>query len=99
MQAAIRIGDFPHGFDQVVLLIGGARGVDQVGKLIERGGIALLCQSQLLEFVQFLRGQFEFAFQNEDDWIRNRVTARCECFETLNFRRPESILYLDMGNS
>jgi len=41
----------------------------------------------------------EFSFQSGEDWIRNRVTARCEVFETLNFKRPESIIWLDMGNS
>ena len=41
----------------------------------------------------------EFAFQNEDDFINNRVCVRCECLETLNIKRPESLIYLDMGNS
>jgi hypothetical protein len=41
----------------------------------------------------------EFATQNEDDWIRNLLCARCEEFSCLNVRRSDGIIYADMGNS
>lgn len=41
----------------------------------------------------------EFSYQDQDNFIKNMITARIECFETLAIRRPDSIVYRDFSNS
>lgn len=59
----------------------------------------LLFDNRYIQRVETESMRIEFAYQNEDDWIKNLVCARLECFECLNLLRPESIQYHDFGNS
>lgn len=40
-----------------------------------------------------------FSYENNDNFEKNMVTAKVECFEELNILRPDSIIYRDFGNS
>jgi hypothetical protein len=40
-----------------------------------------------------------FSYENNDNFEKNMVTAKVECFEELNILRPDGIIYRDFGNS
>jgi hypothetical protein len=52
----------------------------------------LVIDANRIERLETETVRVEFAFTNEDDWIRNLVCARIECFENINFIRPDSII-------
>ncbi len=52
----------------------------------------LIIDQSRIERLETESVRVEFAFQNEDDWIKNLVCARIECFENINFLRPDSII-------
>jgi hypothetical protein len=52
----------------------------------------LIIDASRIERLETESVRVELAFQNEDDWIKNLVCARIECFENINFLRPDSII-------
>lgn len=59
----------------------------------------LIFDANEIERVETENLRIEFSFEDQDNFIKNLITARIECFETLNIRRPEGILYRDFSNS
>ncbi len=59
----------------------------------------LIIDRDEIERVETESLRIEFSFEDQDNFIRNLVTARIECFETLNLRRPEGLIYHDFSNS
>jgi hypothetical protein len=54
------------------------------------------------DYVERVEGEslrVEFSYENNDNFEKNLVTARCECFEEVNILRREAIIYTDLGNS
>lgn len=54
------------------------------------------------DYVERVEGEslrVEFSNENEDNFIKNLVTARCECFEEVNLLRTDAVIYRDLGNS
>jgi len=41
----------------------------------------------------------EFSMEDSDNFQRNKITARCECFENIALLRPDSVIYKDFSNS
>lgn len=53
----------------------------------------------IVERVETESLRVEFSFENNDNFEKNMVTARVECFEEINILRPDGIIYRDLGNS
>lgn len=60
---------------------------------------ALVVDTDFVERVETESLRVEFSYEDQDNFIRNLVTARVECFEELNILRPDSLIYRDFGNS
>lgn len=41
----------------------------------------------------------EFSYENQDNFEKNQITARIECFEEINRLRDDASIYHDFGNS
>ena len=41
----------------------------------------------------------QFSMENQDNFEKNQVTARIECFEEINRLRDDASIYRDFGNS
>lgn len=53
----------------------------------------------IVERVETESLRVDFSFENNDNFEKNMVTARVECFEEINILRPDGIIYRDLGNS
>ena len=54
------------------------------------------------DYVERVEGEslrVEFSYENQDNFEKNLVTARCECFEEVNLLRTDAVIYRDLGNS
>lgn len=54
------------------------------------------------DYVERVEGEslrVEFSYENQDNFEKNLVTARVECFEEVNLLRADAIIYRDFGNS
>ena len=61
-------------------------------------GIALaLADLALINATQSLR--VEFSYEDNDNFRRNLVTVKVECFEELNILRPNAIIHGEFGGS
>lgn len=60
---------------------------------------ALIFDRDIMERVETESLRVEFSYENNDNFEKNMVTARVECFEELNILRPDGIIYHDFGNS
>lgn len=59
---------------------------------------AMIVDSDFIERVETESLRVEFSYEDSDNFQRNLVTARVECFEDLNLLRTDAHSYLDMGN-
>jgi hypothetical protein len=59
----------------------------------------LVVDSDYIERVETESLRVEFSYEDSDNFQKNLVTARVECFEDLNIMRAEAISVADMGNS
>lgn len=59
----------------------------------------LIFDRDIVERVETESLRVEFSYENNDNFEKNMVTARVECFEELNILRPDGIIYRDLGNS
>lgn len=59
----------------------------------------LIFDRDIMERVETESLRVEFSYENNDNFEKNMVTARVECFEELNILRPDGIIYHDFGNS
>lgn len=60
---------------------------------------ALVIDRDYVERVEGESLRVEFSYENQDNFEKNLVTARCECFEEVNLLRTDSVIYADLGNS
>jgi HK97 family phage major capsid protein len=60
---------------------------------------ALIFDRDIMERVETESLRVEFSYENNDNFEKNMVTARVECFEELNILRPDGVIYRDFGNS
>jgi hypothetical protein len=59
----------------------------------------LLIDRDYVERVEGESLRVEFSYENQDNFEKNLVTARCECFEEVNLLRTDAVIYRDLGNS
>lgn len=52
-----------------------------------------------LERVETESLRVEFSYEDSDNFEKNLVTARVECFEEINLLRPDAFIYHDFANS
>lgn len=58
----------------------------------------LIIDSDYLERVETESINIQFSYENSDNFTKNLVTARIECFEDVNMLRLDSNIYGDFGN-
>jgi len=59
----------------------------------------LLADSDYLERVETESIRIEFSYEDADNFTKNLVTARIECFEDVNMLRTDALIYGDFGNA
>ena len=59
---------------------------------------ALIIDSDFVERVETESLRVEFSYEDSDNFQRNLVTARVECFEDINVMRTDALIYGDFGN-
>lgn len=65
----------------------------------QSGDKAMILDNDFVERIEGESLRLEFSFEDSDNFQKNMVTARLECFETLNVMRGDAVSYLDFGNS
>ncbi len=60
---------------------------------------ALVIDNEYLERVETESLRVEFSYEDADNFTKNLVTARVECFEDINLLRTDAHIYADMGNA
>lgn len=58
----------------------------------------LIIDRDFLERVEVEGLNVTFSYENSDNFIKNLVTARVECYEAVNLMLPASAIFSDMGN-
>ncbi len=74
-------------------------GMPLVGASWAQSDKILVFDDGYLERVEGESLRVEFSYENQDNFEKNLVTARVECFEELNILRPDALIYYDFGNS
>lgn len=59
---------------------------------------ALIIDNEYLERVETESLRVEFSYEDADNFTKNLVTARVECFEDINLLRTDAHIYADLGN-
>jgi hypothetical protein len=67
-------------------------GVPIIGASFADPGAMTLWDNDELERVETETLSVTFSFENEDNFKKNKVTAKVECFEELNVLRPDAII-------
>ena len=73
-------------------------GVPVVGASWVTDDKALIIDSNFVERVETEGLRVEFSYEDSDNFQRNLVTARVECFEDINILRTDAVIYADFGN-
>ncbi len=74
-------------------------GTPLVGASWAQSDHALIFDRDFVERVETESMRVDFSYENNDNFEKNMVTARIECFEELNILRPDGLIYKDFGNS
>lgn len=74
-------------------------GVPIVGASFASDDKVMIIDSEMIERIETESMRVDFSFENQDNFEKNLVTARLECFEELNLLRTDAHFYLDMGNA
>jgi HK97 family phage major capsid protein len=69
--------------------------VPVIGASFATAGKIMVIDFDFIERVETEGLRVEFSYENEDNFKRNLVTARVECFEDLNLLRPDAHTYTD----
>lgn len=85
------------------VVINGAGGLTVWGvPVIEASWVAddkvLIIDRDFLERVEVESLNVTFSYENSDNFIKNLVTARVECYEAVNLMMPSSAIFADFGN-
>lgn len=73
-------------------------GVPVIGASWVTDDKALIIDADYVERVETESLRVEFSYEDSDNFQRNLVTARVECFEDVNVLRRDAIIYGDFGN-
>ena len=73
-------------------------GVPVIGASWVTDDKALIIDSDFVERVETESLRVEFSYEDSDNFQRNLVTARVECFEDINVMRTDALIYADFGN-
>jgi len=60
---------------------------------------ALIIDNEYIERVETESLRVEFSYEDADNFTKNLVTARVECFEDINLLRTDAHIYADLGNA
>lgn len=74
-------------------------GMPLVGASYAQTDHLLLFDTDFVERVEGESLRVEFSYENSDNFQKNLITARVECFEEVNLLRSDAIIYRDFGNS
>jgi len=74
-------------------------GMPLVGASYAQTDHLLLFDTDFVERVEGESLRVEFSYENNDNFQKNLITARVECFEEVNLLRSDAIIYRDFGNS
>ncbi len=74
-------------------------GVPVIGASWAQTDHMLLLDSAFYERVETESLRVEFSYEDSDNFEKNLVTARVECFEEINRLRDDAAIYRDFGNS
>lgn len=58
----------------------------------------LIIDRDFLERVEVEGLNVTFSYENSDNFVKNLITARVECYEAVNLMLPASAIYADLGN-
>lgn len=73
-------------------------GVPVIGASWVTDDKCLIIDSNYVERVETEGLRVEFSYEDSDNFQKNLVTARVECFEDINLLRTDAIIYADFGN-
>ncbi len=73
-------------------------GVPVIGASWVTDDKALIIDSDYLERVETEAVNIQFSYEDADNFTKNLVTARIECFEDVNLLRTDAMIYGDFGN-
>jgi hypothetical protein len=73
-------------------------GVPVIGASWVTDDKAVIIDSNYVERVETEGLRVEFSYEDSDNFQRNLVTARVECFEDINLLRTDAVIYADFGN-
>jgi hypothetical protein len=73
-------------------------GVPVIGASWVTDDKALIIDSNYIERVETEGLRVEFSYEDSDNFQKNLVTARVECFEDINLMRTDAVIYGDFGN-
>ena len=73
-------------------------GVPVIGASWVTDDKALVVDADYLERVETESLRIEFSYEDADNFTKNLVTARIECFEDVNLLRTDAFIYGDFGN-
>ncbi len=74
-------------------------GMPLVGASYAQTDHLLLFDTDYVERVEGESLRVEFSYENNDNFQKNLISARVECFEEVNLLRTDAIIYRDFGNS
>lgn len=74
-------------------------GVPVIGASWVTDDKALIIDSDFVERVETESLRVEFSYEDADNFTKNLVTARVECFEDINVMRRDALIYGDFGNA
>lgn len=86
-------GNFPMANDIVIA------GTPILGASWADAGEFLLWDNEMVERVETESLRVEFSFEEGNNFTKNLITAKVECFEELNVLRPDSIIHGEFGGS
>lgn len=73
-------------------------GVPVIGAAWVTDDKALIIDADYLERVETESLRIDFSYEDADNFTKNLVTARVECFEDVNLLRTDAMIYGDFGN-
>lgn len=74
-------------------------GMPLVGASYAETDHILLFDTDYVERVEGESLRVEFSYENNDNFQKNLITARVECFEEVNLLRTDAVIYRDFSNS
>lgn len=74
-------------------------GIPVIGASFATSDKVMIIDTDFIERVETESLRVEFSYEDADNFTKNLVTARVECFEDLNLLRTDAHSFLDLGNS